>query len=632
MKSRLCLPIILLLVAAFQALAEAAPIAIRSGHPRLLINGNAWVGMKAKIEGYGPEGRALLDRLKVMADRSLEEPLPKPLPQSGNWLEEARGVQRRLVSLSLAWRLFGDEAYLKRAITESRHVCAYESWNPSHFLDTAETALAVALVYDWLYDDLKPEDREALKAGLMKNALVFADPIYKEVKLDSNPADRRLWWAQRKSNWSQVCHTGLLAAALAVSEDQPELAQRVVRGVTAYLPVCMKMYEPDGAYPEGPGYWGYGTTFNVLAIALLESATGSDLGLGTVVSTFGKTAPYRLYMDGPTRLIFNYADCVTQWESAISPAFVFLSARYQQPFCTAFAWDRMNAEFARRLPQKEMNRFFPYYFFWLPSKPAQAPEPLPLDAHYAGEADVAVFRSAWGDTNAIYAGLKAGFNGAGHGHLDIGSFILDANGVRWSAELGSDDYGLPGYFGPQRWNYFRLNNLGHSTLLINRQRQNPRAECPIVRFESTPAQTMAVANLSAAQPGLVSKWSRALFLLDRNRVTVQDELEGLPDAALLEWQMITSAEIEIAEGRRSAILKKAGKTLEAMLIEPAFLHFEAIQPLPENPKENPNQGYRILVAKGKAEGSRARILIALRPLGAKWPSTVPKPVWIDLSP
>lgn len=633
MKPVICLPLILLMSAAVEVLAATNDLAVQAAHPRLLVKGNTWGGMKARMEGYGPEGHALLERLKTMADGALKEPLPGPLPQSGDWLAEARACQRRLVSLSLAWRLLGDEAYLKRAIREGRHVCAYASWNPAHFLDTAETAMAVALAYDWLYDALNPDDREALKAGLMKNALAFADPIYKDAKRDANPADRRLWWVRQKSNWSQVCHAGMLAAALAVAEDEPELARLVVRGATADLPTAMKAYEPDGGYPEGPGYWGYGTTFNVLAIALLESATGGDQGLGTVVSAFGRTAPFRLYMDGPTRLIFNYADAGTQWESAISPAFVFLAERYHQPFCTAFAWNRMQDEFSSRPAKKEVSRFIPYYFFWLPPKPARIPEPLPLDAHYAGEADVAVFRSAWGDTNAIYAGLKAGFNGVNHGHLDLGSFILDAGGVRWSAELGNDDYGLPGYFSKtQRWDYLRLNNLGHSTLLINRQKQNPRAKCPIIRFESATGRALAVADLKAAHPDLVSTWRRGLFLLERNRLAVQDELAGLPDGAILEWQMITPAGIEIAEGGRRAILKQAGQLLEARLVEPAFMHFEVSSPRPENPKENPNQGYRTLVAKGRAEGTRARILVALRPIGSAWPGAVPDPVWMDLNP
>ncbi len=41
----------------------------------------------------------------------------------------------------------------------------------------------------------------------------------------------------------------------------------------------MKDMGPDGIYPEGYGYWGYGTSFNVLLISVLEKAYGKILGL-----------------------------------------------------------------------------------------------------------------------------------------------------------------------------------------------------------------------------------------------------------------------------------------------------------------------------------------------------------------
>ena len=50
---------------------------------------------------------------------------------------------------------------------------------------------------------------------------------------------------------------------------------------------------------------------------------------------------------------------------------------------------------------------------------------------------------------ALFVGFKAGDNKANHSHLDLGSFVFDAAGVRWAMDLGADDYNLPGYFGGQ---------------------------------------------------------------------------------------------------------------------------------------------------------------------------------------
>ena len=32
----------------------------------------------------------------------------------------------------------------------------------------------------------------------------------------------------------------------------------------------MGHYAPDGAYPEGIGYWDYGTSFNVMFLSAIE--------------------------------------------------------------------------------------------------------------------------------------------------------------------------------------------------------------------------------------------------------------------------------------------------------------------------------------------------------------------------
>ena len=41
----------------------------------------------------------------------------------------------------------------------------------------------------------------------------------------------------------------------------------------------MKVYAPEGAYPEGYSYWGYGTTYNLMLIDALKSFIHSDYGL-----------------------------------------------------------------------------------------------------------------------------------------------------------------------------------------------------------------------------------------------------------------------------------------------------------------------------------------------------------------
>src|SRR5690606_35718369 len=93
-------------------------------------------------------------------------------------------------------------------------------------------------------------------------------------------------------------------------------------------------------------------------------------------------------------------------------------------------------------------------------------------------------------------------NRVNHAHLDLGTFVLDAQGVRWAIDVGRGDYNLPGYFGGQRWSYFRINTHSHNAVLLDGQSQLPSARAEIVRFSADPDMQWAgtVIDLSQAWP------------------------------------------------------------------------------------------------------------------------------------
>lgn len=62
--------------------------------------------------------------------------------------------------------------------------------------------------------------------------------------------------------------------ALVVLEDHPEEAREIIERALSTVGLTLKGYGPDGAYPEGYNYWGYGTTFQVLLNAALEPPWG----------------------------------------------------------------------------------------------------------------------------------------------------------------------------------------------------------------------------------------------------------------------------------------------------------------------------------------------------------------------
>lgn len=192
--------------------------------------------------------------------------------------------------LAYAYRLSGEKKYSDRAIKVMETAAGFEDWNPQHFLDCAEMTAALAIGYDWLYDQLTPKQESLISDAIVKRGITQA-------------WSKDWFWRKAKSNWAQVCYGGLTLGALAVAEKYPEIAKRIIAESFAGIKNPLSYYEPDGAYPEGPGYWIYGTSYNVLYFAALESC-GANIKYS---HGFLKSPEFFLNSIGPAGA-FNYSD------------------------------------------------------------------------------------------------------------------------------------------------------------------------------------------------------------------------------------------------------------------------------------------------------------------------------------
>jgi hypothetical protein len=221
--------------------------------------------------------------------------------------------------------------------------------------------------------------------------------------------------------------------------------------------------------------------------------------------------------------------------------------------------------------------------------------------------NVAFFHSAWEDPDAIFVGFKGGDNKANHSHLDLGTFVLDALGERWAFDLGGDNYNLPAYFGRNRWTYYRLRTEGHNTLTLNGTNQDPRAEAPIVSFESTPERAFAVADLSAAYSEEAERVWRGVAMIDRSLVVIQDEIRGQEPMSIV-WGFHTRADIDI-EGRR-AILTQNDARLAIQIVQPAEAVFKVVSAQPPEPQAQ-NEGVSNLTIQLPEKVQRMRIVVEI---------------------
>lgn len=534
-----------------QAAIDSAP----KTHPRLFADQAEFDALRKRVED-----NALMKMLAEAAIRQADlllDRAPIERKKTGRrLLGQSRECVRRMLSLGMAFQLTGDARYAERGEKEMLAVAAFSDWNPSHFLDVGEMTLALAVGYDWLYHELGESSRDTIRKAIIEKGVIL--PF--ETEHDG--------WVRSTNNWGQVCHGGLTAGALAVMEDHPELAARTVHNALHNVTRSMKVFAPKGSYPEGPGYWSYGTTYNVVLIDALETALGSDFGLSQCPG-FKETGAYLSLVTGPSGYTFNYADggAGRSAESAL----LWFASRYDRPdwiYQEPLLFTEESRDMFRR-DSPSGDRFFAMALLWMPETMKPAKIDLPLHWSGEGEVPISIHRSAWRGPDVVFVGVKAGSPSANHGNMDIGSFVLDADRQRWALDLGAEGYhgiesrGMNLWNRSQdsdRWTIFRQMNHGHNTLVIDDQLQIARNHGDIIKFSGDPDFACTVVDMSAVYEGQAQSVKRGIALLPSNEVWIRDEISGLKPGASVRWGMITPADPGDAGGA-ALTLSQSGETL-----------------------------------------------------------------------
>lgn len=603
---------ILLLLHAPDCIASALPRGddilknLASEHPRLFLLKEDLPRIRTAVD-KDPVVRHWYELLEADAEKIFAEPpverilLGSTTPQM---LRQSRLALHRISTLALLYHLDGDARKLARARKEMLAAAALEDWHPPHFLDVAELTNAMAIGYDWLFDSLSPEDRATIRSAIVEKGLKAGRQAFLE----------HAWWTDTENNWTIVCNGSMTIGALAVADEEPDLAREMIDQARQAVMKGWEQFEPNGAGQEGPGYWVYATKYATLYLAALESALGTDFGFVQATPGFTESGLYRIYSIGPFGWTFNYADNPTKVEGA--PQMLWFGRAFSRP------------EYAGH--EREMVGDHPdiFHLLWARDDTHRNwSQYLPLDRAFYGYG-LAFLRSAWGDPRATYVGFKGGIPKKDHNHLDLGSFVLDALGQRWAVDLAGDDYQLPDYWGELRWTYYRLRNEGHNTLTLDDDIQNPSAAAPVISFLSTPTRAFAVVDLATAYTPKATRALRGMALLDRKQVLVEDEVE-LNRPVNVIWNFHTRAQIHLEE--QSALLSQGGENLEARIMEPRSAHFEVISGNPPPPQAQQSDVHNLFIRLPLQQG-KVRIVVLFSP-GAHGPVPAIEPLenWIALA-
>ena len=570
----------LLLFSSFACDKNENELPTDSGHPRILL----LKGEEQLIEqsiAANPIWKKMHEAILVECAYIIAKPPVERIQIGRRLLDKSRECLRRVFYLSYAYRMTGQDKYWQRAEQEMLAVANFSDWNPTHFLDVAEMTMGMAIGYDWLYDKLSNESRETIKNAILNKGI--------------NPSfdSKYNWFLTANHNWNQVCNAGMTYGALAISEDDPALAKKVIDRALESIHLPMEEYKPDGAYPEGYSYWDYGTSFNVMFLSAIEKAFETDYGL-TETPGFLQTANFLQNMTGTTGQCFNWGDCGST--GSMSPSMFWFAQKRNDP---SLLWVEKSYLETSDYSKFTKDRLLPAIMIWGQGvSMEQITEPTAKVYTGQGDNPISIMRTSWSDPNGIYLGFKAGSPSVNHGHMDIGSFVMEADGFRWASDLGSQSYesleskGMS-IFGrtqdAQRWTILRMNNYAHNVLIVNNELQQVKGYAKIDRHSANPVFSFAVSDLSTVYEGQLNKFTRGVGIVDQKYVVVRDELKTGAKAATIRWNMLTKADVKIT-GSNTAELTKDGKKLTLKVQSGSAVQMKTWSTEPTNDYDAPNPG------------------------------------------
>lgn len=526
--------------------------------PYLILTPRLETELKKKLK-TDPRIQKYFEYLKIESEKILDEPLLKRELQGFRLLAVSREMVERMGILCMVYRIEKRQEILERINKELIAVCQFEDWNPQHFLDIAEMSFAVALAVDWVGNWLQKGT-----VSLAKEAL-----IEKGIKPSFNEGGRRMFWINSSNNWNAVCHGGMITASLVIAKDNPELAAKTISRALEKLPNSLKEYGPDGVYPEGPTYWGYGTSYSVITANTLSTALGSDFGI-TKSPGFMESPNFVLQATAPSGDYFNFADCGDKSTGRGSVLMTWFAAKTN---------DELYLDKELFEKPENLGRLAGPGLVWLSRFENKKSGKLTNEWHGKGANPVAIFRD---EENDFYLATKGGSASISHGNMDAGSFIFELDGVRWSIDPGNQSYYPLNRIGFNlagrcqdcpRWTLLTKHNMGHSTITVNDALFNADGYAPQIDFKQG-KQPEVTYDMSGILKGQVTSAQRRFVKESNHSVLIEDQLKINENTKNITWGMMTIANIQPIEN--GVILTQDGKTLKLSVLEPNDVNVSVI--------------------------------------------------------
>ena len=561
-------------------------------HPRLLLDKKAMSDYRKKLRSRGESYKSLRQMDEIIMSKAAEV-----LAEDKDVVnaKDKNTNLTHLLPLVYSYRVHGAKDVLPKLKKDLMAICRGD-WGEG-FLGIAENSLAVSLTYDWIYDCLTPDQRDTVCRALVEKVIKASEVNH---------------FRGFKGNWTSICNCGVVMACLAVYETCPQLAAEFIESSYWNNKGNIKVVYGGGGYPEGFGYWNYGTQYQICLNESLKSVFGHDGGLGETPG-FMESAQFALYAHGTAGTTFSFADggsnndhpLLASWWFAVqqkNPALIYPEKRFLDLGAYADSYQRLLPVMACLLKGFDLDK-------------AGINPPADQVWSCQGEIPACVVRRGWNyDGSDIYLGVKGGDCHSwktmvtSHSHMDAGSFVFEAEGVRWSDDIMRPSYGPwfkalrdagshsgATYQSSLRWNTFNVSNLGHSCLVAYCNDGSVEGKRHPSDYFVEGAASLEVidedgrqgARVDMTEPmkGQVKSAVRTFEVLQDGTLQVTDVIEALDGLDCpVEWRMLTKTKAKVSG--QSISLSRDGKA-RTLLVESSdkgiLPEYEVIAPgIPES--------------------------------------------------
>jgi len=524
-------------------LAQQNPYEYISGHPRIIMSKYDELALRfAMLED--PLATKLKGELKKDADKLLSaKDLKYSRDKNNSIIELSEEYLKRVLTLSLAYRIFEEEKYSEKAIDQMLDACAFPDWNPDYFIDAATMMAAMAIGYDWNFYRLDLRQNEIIRNKILEFGLTPGLKVYQ------NPDGKALIWFKMDNHWNQVCSSGLILGALAVGDDFPDVKNQILYHTVRNLLPTIELNEPDGVWAHGPASWVIANNYLAMAMSAMTCSLGHDFGLSSRPG-MDMAASWYTKMTGPAGA-FNYG-LASARPINIAPAVAWYAGVYNQDIPNEF----FRAQLEKILTGDTRYLRGPLFYLSLPWIKPAGENNASIDQLQVmeGVIDMMVFNGHGDANDFLYLASKGGAGSLSNQQLDAGTFVLDALGERWVLDPQVEN--PSNKTGEDAWNNPANTNANHSTLIIAEAKQNPEGECKIAKSGKNAKMPFGIYDLSPAYPE-AAKVHRGFRLVNDNCILVRDEITFSDSPEKVRWAIVTDATVSLSGNK--ADLVKSGK-------------------------------------------------------------------------